>query len=78
MNYLLQVLIALDQFFNTLFGGWADETISSHLYRLKRDGKPWGFLADLVNAIFFWQHDHCRGAYEAERRRQQLEPEMRG
>lgn len=31
-----QVLVALDQLVNALFGGWADETLSSRCWR-KRD-----------------------------------------
>lgn len=34
-KYLKQVLIALDQLLNTLFKGYADETLSSRAYRLR-------------------------------------------
>ena len=35
-----QVLVALDQLVNALFGGWADETLSSRCWR-KRDKTGW-------------------------------------
>ena len=33
MNWLLQILVGVDQLGNTLLGGWADETISARAYR---------------------------------------------
>lgn len=48
----LQVLIAIDQLFNTFIGGYADETISSYAHRKRLKGKPW--LARLIDALFFW------------------------
>lgn len=71
----LQVLIALDQVANTLLGGWADETLSAHAYRSRLAGKPWP--SRIINALFFWQEDHCREAFESERARTQLPPEYR-
>lgn len=65
-----QVLVAIDQLVNTIFGGMADETISSRLYRRKLRGKP--LAANIVNVIFFWQKDHCKEAYESELNRQHL------
>jgi hypothetical protein len=41
-KYLKQVLIALDQLLNTLFKGYADETLSSRAYRLRVErGRVW-------------------------------------
>lgn len=73
----LQVLIALDQFANTLFGGYADETLSSRAYRhaeIKTD-RRWPMV--IINALFFWQDEHCKHAYEAELERAHLPPGMR-
>ena len=75
---LSQVPIAIDQLVNTLFGGWADETISSVAWRKRNDGKGWAFLHCLVDCLFFWQPDHCKMAYESELDRKQLPPELRG
>ena len=72
----LQVLIAIDQLANTLLGGFADETISSRAYRAFAEGKArWPMR--VIDALFFWQHDHCRQAYDSELERAQLPPEMR-
>lgn len=73
-NYF-QIAVAFDQFLNTLFGGWADETLSARLYRRALRGKPLG--AKLVNFLFFFQADHCKEAYESEIARNHLPPSMR-
>ena len=31
----------------------------------------------LVDTLFFWQPNHCRSAYESERKRLQCPPELR-
>lgn len=75
--YLLNVLIAFDQLLNALIGGWPDETMSAWAYRVRRDGKPWGFMADVIDALFFWQPDHCMQSYLTEKLKKQLPPEER-
>jgi len=74
MNQLLQFLIAIDQLLNTLIpGGYADETLSARARRMRVKGQPyWGWLARAINLLFFWQEDHCRGAWLEETRRRQL------
>lgn len=74
-----QFLIALDQLVNTLCfwlpgGCWADETLSSRAHRIQ-DTHP--RLRRFLNAVFFWQCDHCLEAYESERKRLQSPPELR-
>lgn len=74
------LFVALDQLVNAIFGGWADETISAHAYRLHRDGKPWGWLMAPINVLFVWQAwdmHHCERAYRAELQRLQAPPEVR-
>lgn len=61
---LLQILIAIDQLANTLVGGMADETLSARAHRQRLKGRAWP--AKAINAIFFWQDDHCRSAFESE------------
>jgi len=43
-SYILRMLIAVDQFFNTLLGGLPDETISSRWGRTQRTSRiaRWG------------------------------------
>lgn len=74
---LSQIPVAIDQFVNTLFGGWADETISSAAWRKRNEGKGWRFLRCLIDCIFFWQEDHCLNSYESERTGRHLPPELR-
>ena len=38
-RYFWNILIAIDQFVNTIFGGDPDETISSRMGKWARDGK---------------------------------------
>ena len=72
-----QIPIAIDQLINTLFGGWADETISSVAWRKRHEGKGWAILRRVIDTLFFWQTNHCRTAYESEKKRRQLPPELR-
>jgi len=77
-----QVLIAFDQFLNTLVppfsDAWADETLSSRCWRHGRDfGGAWGIARKFVDTLFFWQSQHCFQAYISEWERKQLPPEFR-
>lgn len=66
-----QVLIAFDQLINARLGGWADETFSARCWRQRRM-KKYEILTKVIDAIFFWQDDHCRKAYESEIKRSHL------
>lgn len=74
--FFTQLLIAIDQFCNVLVGGWADETLSSHAYRMQLQNKPWGFLCGFINGLM-WDSEHCKDSYESERLRLQCPPELR-
>jgi ABC-type glycerol-3-phosphate transport system substrate-binding protein len=76
-TYLLNILIALDQVLTTLVGGYPDETLSSYAHRLYWSGKTFGFMRNVINAIFFWQKDHCLAAFLSERERHHLPPGLR-
>lgn len=76
--YLSHIGVALTQLVCTIFGGWPDESTSSYLWRMEQQGKLAGRLfRPLVDRLFFWQSDHCRKAYEAERTRYHLPPILR-
>lgn len=81
--YLINLFCAIDQLINALFGGWCDETMSSHAYRLWRDRKPFGWLMRVYDLLFVWQTrepgaiGHCHGAYLKEQRHYQSPPEQR-
>ena len=66
-----QILIALDQLLNALFGGWADESISARAFRCR-----WIWREQMINALFC-SPTHCQDAYLSEIKRSQLPPEYR-
>ena len=75
-DYWFNVAVAFDQLLNALFGGTCDETLSSRAHRLKIErGRKLPSM--LINALFFWQTDHCKEAYESELERLHLPPQMR-
>lgn len=75
-QHLKQVAIAFDQLANTMIGGWADESLSSRSHRLAEErGRKWP--KRIINALFFWEKDHCKEAYESEIERLQVPPQMR-
>ena len=83
---LYQLLIALDQLANVvifmLFAPckkhWADETLSSHAYRLDAAGiRSWPRRWIDRMALLFRDKDHCHQAFLSERYGLQLPPEAR-
>lgn len=64
-----QVLLALDQLANTLLGGMADETLSARAYRT-RETNPWRM--SVIDALFFWEDNHCYESWLSEVERRQL------
>lgn len=68
MSYLLRTLLAIDQLLNVVIcNGEPDETMSSAVYRMERDGRFWGFMRPVIDTLARpWQQYHCRKAYESE------------
>ena len=60
-----QILIGFDQFVNTWFGGWADETFSARCWRLYHR-RGWGRMRRVVDWVFFLDPEHCFTSYVAE------------
>lgn len=57
---------------------WADETLSSRCWRWHKDGvRSWPCRWLDAIAALFGDRDHCRSAYDSERRRRQMPPELR-
>ena len=64
----LQILIAFDRLVNTLLMGSAGETLSARAHRMRVKGhRYWGWTANAIDKLFFWQKGHCLMAYEWER-----------
>jgi len=70
------VLVALTQLVNALLGGFCDETTSSRAHRQQRKLR-WRIARRAINAAFFWQDDHCLAAWQSEKARRHLPPELR-
>lgn len=73
-RYVLNALIALDQFGNVLLGGNnPDETISSAVGRKASAGRKWALAAEwLIDRLFVWLGEapgHCRRMAEKEANR---------
>ena len=77
MKRLKNILIAVDQLVNTLFNGHPDETLSSRAYRWEQSGKR-AWPRKLIDALLFFDPNHCWESFESERKGRQLPPEMRG
>lgn len=65
-NYVRRVGSAISQLLNVLilFGKDENESISGRAYR-----EPWYFAERLINAVIFWDEQHCREAYMNDLRR---------
>lgn len=77
MKHGQQILIAIDQFVNACLGGWADETLSCRAWRQREKKRRWKIMRRVIDALFFMQKDHCKTAYESEKNRRHLPPELR-
>lgn len=77
-----QLAIAIDQLLNVLVScvlreqAWADMTLSAQAYRWERDGVR-SYPRVIIDALFFWELDHCRQSYESELARLQAPPDTR-
>ena len=67
MHSWLKPLVWLDRAVNVLIGGTFRETLSARAHRMDVKNHPyWGWTAAAINALFFWQPDHCRKQWEHE------------
>lgn len=72
---ILNLLIAVDQLIYvviTLGVGMPDETMSAAVYRMEKDGKPCGFMRYVIDALLWFDADHCYQAYLSEVTKKQL------
>lgn len=49
-----------------VFRGSRHQTTSSRAHMQHKKSKFWAFTRCLINWIFIWQEDHCKGAWEEE------------
>lgn len=71
--YIVWLLIAVDQFYNALLGGYPDETISSRCGR-GQDKWYWRLLGRILDTI---DKDHCMAAIRGEARHMHQPEELR-
>ncbi len=66
IQYITRVAAWLSQGANCiLLGGSPDQTVSARCY-VNRNQLPWAIAYRAVNALFFWQEDHCRDSHAAD------------
>ena len=66
--FVVNVLLAIDQFVNVLMFGDPDETLSSRAGRVWPDSE-WRMFIDW---LMFWQTDHCHKAIEKDEGKRDL------
>ena len=76
MKYPHKIGLALDQLLNAILGGYPDESLSARAFRWDRDGRR-RWPKKVINAMFFWQRDHCRSAWHCEQELRHMPPEYR-
>ena len=74
-----QRLLALDQLINTFVYakadrrcGYADETLSARCWRLRNTSKLWKIAHKTVDALLFFDKNHCYESYKSEILHRQL------
>ena len=70
MRYFWNILIAIDQLVNTIFGGDPDETISSRTEKAKQRGQKWAIY--LSKFLDLFEKDHTKKSLEADEGKDQL------
>lgn len=62
MNWFINIFSAFSQLLNSIIGGNPNESVSGRAYRT-RETQPWKSVYNAINAIVFWQEDHCKQAF---------------
>ena len=79
---LTNVSVAINQLIGTILSlgaKYPDETMSSYSWRLESKGRIFGrFFRPLIDALLFWDVNHCYGAWRDEKALRHMPPEMRG
>lgn len=59
------LLIAFDKGLNFMLNGDHNETLSSRAHRMAVKRQPYWFWTErFIDALFFWQPNHCLTAYQ--------------
>lgn len=66
-GYFVRVAAAVSQLVNALLGGHNNMTLSARTHLKSRlHGGVWEQLRRAINALFFWQGDHCRRSWQGD------------
>lgn len=65
VNYIYEVLLAVDQLGNAILNGDEDMSISARSFVMDARGKR-SWPRKFIDWMFFWQEDHCRNAFISE------------
>lgn len=60
-DYVNRALIQFSILINVLLGGKLNQTVSATQHQRRRDGKA--NIASIIDWIFFWDAEHCMGAW---------------
>ncbi len=63
-RYVVNILLAVDQFFNVLFGGDPDETISSRLGKMERSNERFYFTRLVIDFLDGIDPGHAKKSIE--------------
>jgi lysozyme family protein len=77
MTYIVRVALAATRLLNAVLGGSANESLSSRAWRYRGHSR-YGPVHQGINTLFFWQDNHCRHAYLAEKNRRDVPSELPG
>lgn len=71
VDYFIRVGDCLSQLLNVVvfFSLNPNESLSGRAFRERIHSMFWSVVYALINTVFFWQHDHCRLAYLADKER---------
>jgi hypothetical protein len=69
MNYYLAIRVAISRLLNATLCGYSGEMLSARAYRMRNTSLFWGVMMEVLDSVFWWQLDHCRGCYEFEKAR---------
>jgi hypothetical protein len=73
-----EILLALDCLIGSCLGAWSDETMSAYAYRKQLAGEARGRRwVSFIDALFFWQEQHCAQAYAHDQARRLTPPAQR-
>lgn len=66
LDYLVGIAVWLSQGINAVFmAGNPDMTLSARCY-VNRFKPGWRTARKVINALFFWQDDHCKASYRSD------------